>query len=294
MLFYLQFMLLRPLGGGHLSSGDSSSAQILLSQNFQTCKNVDLENSRLICEIHSIEDENNLVCLGLSNCKMHVTLCPVGSINKTCFPLRDDNSLSYMCICHSGRRAESIVPLTEWTTWMTSTNPYQSFIHEMSLIVPSLDLTVSQEFCQPTKVYIIFLYNLPDSVFSASSWHGGHDAYKANLNVDASCSWVGNDQSPWLQMTLPSQYVVVGTVIKPRCDRCCRQHYVTRVKISTSVDGVNWETVIESEDVIHDVYNGFGKCSVWFPRSYTNRYWRIHVLSFQNHSSMKSDLIGYK
>ena len=55
MLFYLQFMLLLPLGGGHLSSGDSSSEQILLSQNFQICKNVDLDNSRLICEIHLLE-----------------------------------------------------------------------------------------------------------------------------------------------------------------------------------------------------------------------------------------------
>ena len=69
---------------------------------------------------------------------------------------------------------------------------------------------------------------------------------------------------------------------------------MTRVKITTSVDGVNWETAIESEDVIYDVYDGFGKYSVWFPQSYTSRYWRIHVLAFHIHQSMKSDLIGYK
>ena len=228
---------------------------------------MDLENSRFICEIHSEEDENNLVCLGLSNCKIPVTLCPDGSINKTCFPLREDNSLSYLCICHSKRRAESIVPITEWTTWTTSTNPYHAFKTERSLIVPSLDMTVSQEFSQyrtHTKVYIIPHYNLPGSVFSASSQYDDHEAYRANLNEGgAPCSWVGNDQSPWLQMTLPTQYVIVGTVIKPRCDSCCKQHYVTRVKIATSVDGVSWETVIESEDVIYDVYDGFGKYSVW-------------------------------
>ena len=85
---------------------------ILLSESYTTCQSLFLNQDRLICEIHSKEDENNLVCLGLSNCKMPVTLCPDGSINKTCFPLRDDNSLSYLCICHSNRRAESIVPVT--------------------------------------------------------------------------------------------------------------------------------------------------------------------------------------
>ena len=121
MLFYLQFVLLLLVGGVHLSSGGSIFEQVILSQNFYTCKIVDLENSRFICEIHSEEDENNLVCLGLTNCKIPVTLCPDGSINKTCFPLREDNSLSYLCICQSKRRAESIVPITEWTKWTTST-----------------------------------------------------------------------------------------------------------------------------------------------------------------------------
>ena len=272
---------------------------ILLSESYQTCQSVDLNQDRVICEIHSEEDENNLVCLGLSNCKMPVTLCPDGSINKTCFPLRDDNSLSYLCICHSKRRAESMIPVTEWTTWTTSTNPYQSFISERRLIVPSLDLTVSQEFSQyrtPTKVYIISHYNLPSSVYTASVTLGGHETYRAHFDFSGSGSyaWVGGGSTPWLQMTLPTQYVVVGTIIKQRCDSCCRNQYATRVKITTSVNGVSWETVTESEDVIYDVYNGPGKYSMWLPRASTNRYWRIQALLYSHHPSMKADLIGYK
>ena len=116
--------------------------QILLSESYVTCQSLNLKQDRAICEIYSAEDEYNLVCLGLSNCKMPVTLCPDGNINKTCFPLRDDNSLSYQCICHSKRRAEAIVPVTEWTPWTISTNPYQAFTSERSLIVPSQEWTV--------------------------------------------------------------------------------------------------------------------------------------------------------
>ena len=199
---------------------------ILLSENFQTCQSLDLNQDRLICEIHSEEDENNLVCLGLSSCKMPVTLCPDGSINKTCFPLRDDNYLSYQCICHSKRRLQSIVPVTEWTTWATSTNTYQSFTSERSLIVPSLAWTVLQEFSQhnPTMVYIISNYQLPASVYSASSAindeHGAHRAAIDFTVNEIACSWApSNRNSPWLQMTLPTQYVVVGTLINPLTSR---------------------------------------------------------------------------
>ena len=167
VLFLLVFMAVTS------TSPYNMLGQILLSESYKACQSLDLNQNRVICEIYSEEDEINLVCLGLSNCKMPVTLCPDGSINKTCFPLRDDNSLSYLCICHSKKRAESIVPVTEWTTWTTSTNPYQSFKSERSLIVPSLDWVVLQEFShfRPEKVYIISQYQLPTStVYSASSY----------------------------------------------------------------------------------------------------------------------------
>ena len=271
--------------------------QILLSESYVTCQSLNLKQDRAICEIYSAEDEYNLVCLGLSNCKMPVTLCPDGNINKTCFPLRDDTSLSYQCICHSKRRAEAIVPVTEWTPWTTSTNPYQAFTSERSLIVSSQEWTVLQEFSyfRPTNVYIISHYNLPVSVFSASSSLGGHESNFAHLNYnDRPCAWVGSESKPWLQMTLPTQYVVVGALIQQRCDSPYNNQYATRVKVTTSVDGVNWQTIIESEDVIYDVYHGPGKYSLWFPRAYTNRYWRIQVLNYSQYPSVRADLIGYK
>ena len=275
--------------------------QILLTKSYTNCESLDLNQDRVICEIYSEEDENNLVCQGLSRCKMPVTLCPDGSINKTCFPTKDDNFLSYRCICHSQRRSESIVPVTEWTTWMTSTSPYQSFISERSLIVPSLDLTILQEFTRyrPTNVYIISHYQLPSSVYSASTTHSSeYPPYKASIDyiVSYRCSWAAVYQvQSWLQMILPTEYVVVGTVIRQRCDTSAHGlQYASRVKITRSADGVSWQTVIESENLIYDSYDGQGSCSVWFSQPHTDRFWRIHIINFVGHPSMKADLIGYK
>ena len=267
--------------------------EILLSESFQACKSVDFRQDRFICEINSEEDENNLLCLEMTTCKMPVTLCPDGSINKTCHPFKDDNYLSYQCICHCKRQAESIVPVTEWTTWMISTEPYHTFRSERSLIVPSLDWTVLQEFShyRPSKVYIISNYQLsPSSVYSASSvYRSGLDTSKASIdNIGADCSWAAKNNPCWLQMTLPTEYVVFGAYIKQRCDLL---QYPTRVKITRSVDGASWQTVIESEDLSYDSQKS---CSVWFPQTYTDRFWRIHVLAFYGHASMRADLIGYK
>ena len=164
------------------------------------------------------------------------------------------------------------------------------------MIVPSLDWTLLREFShhRPTIVYIISHFELTGSVFSASAIHGGgHESYRAHLNfVGHACSWVGSGQS-WLQITLPTaNYVVLGALIKQRCD--ASSQYATRVKITTSVDGLSWQIVIGSEDVIYDVYNGQGIYSVWYPKAYANRYWRIHALSYSQYPSMKADLIGHK
>ena len=273
--------------------------EILLSESFPACKSMDLNQDRFICEIRAAEDENNIACLETSSCNMPVTLCPDGSINKTCYPLKDDHDVSYQCICHSKKRSESIVPVTEWTAWMTSTSPYQSFKSERSLIVPSLDWTVLQEFSlyRPTKVYIISNDQLsPLSVYSASSYYDNNfRPHQASIDyaVVAHCGWASksNDYPSWLQMSLPTEYVVIGAYIKQRCGHT--QH-VTRVKISRSTDGVlSWQTVIESEDLIYDFYGGGGSCSVLFPQTYTDRFWRIYALAFNLHASMRADLIGY-
>ena len=268
--------------------------EILLSESFQACKSVDFNQDRFICEIHSEEDENNLVCLGMTACKMPVTLCPDDSINKTCYPFKDDNYLSYQCICHCKRRAESIVPVTEWTTWMTSTQPYHTLRSERSLIVPSLDWTVLQEFShyRPSLVYIISNDQLsPSSVYSASSKYSP-DLGGVEASIDSCGGWAAKHNNlDWLQMTLPTEYVVFGAYIKQRCGT---EQYPTRVKITRSADGASWQTVIESENLSYNSYDSEKLCSVWFPQTYTDRFWRIHVLAYINHAAMRADLIGYK
>ena len=291
MLFHLEFVLPLLVRGIHISSGDSNAEQTILALNFQTCNAVDLNSNHLICEIHSKDD----VFVRSSGCEMPEPLCPDGSINKTCFPMRDDKILSYQCMCHSRRRADFIVPVTAWTTWAASTNPYQPFAGERSLILPLVNQAVAQEF-RRMDVFIISYYNLPSSVFSASSTSAGHEAFRAHLNFGGvgPCAWLGTGSTPWLQITLLTQYVIVGAVIKQRCDSPHTNQYATRVKITTSVNGVSWETIIESEDVIYDVYDGQGKYSMWFPREYTNRYWRIQIIAYNEFPALKVDLVGCK
>ena len=210
MLFHLEFVLPFLVSGIHLSSGDSNAEQIILALNFQISKDVDLKSNHLICEIHS----EDYVFVRSSGCEMPEPLCPDGSINKTCFPMRDDKILNCQCICHSRRRADFIVPVTEWTTWAASTNSYQPFAGERSLILPLVNQAVVQEF-RSMDVFKISYYNLPSSVSSASSTSAGHEAFIAHLNFGSvgPCTWLGTGSTPWIQMTLLAQYVVVGAVI---------------------------------------------------------------------------------
>ena len=52
--------------------------------------------------------------------------------------------------------------------------------------------------------------------------------------------------------------------VKQRCDDCCLQ-YATIVKITTSLKGVSWQTVVESESLTYDSYDGQGSATVMFP-----------------------------
>ena len=186
------------------------------------------------------------------------------------------------------------MPVTEWTKWMTSTQPYHTFRYDRSLIVSSLDWTVLQEFSRyrPSTVYIISNDQLsPSPVYSASShFSGNFQPTRASIDTTG-CGWAAKYDPSWLQMTLPTEYVVVGVYIKQRCDIW---QYPTRVKITKSADGASWQTVIESENLSYDSYDKQGYCSAWFAQAYGDRFWSIHVIAAYLHAAMRADLIGYQ
>ena len=97
------------------------------------------------------------------------------------------------------------------------------------------------------------------------------------------------ETEPWVALTLPTaNYVMSGVLIKKRCT--ILEHFVKRVAISTSVDGVAWQDVIADEDL---VYGSEILAGVWFSVGYTTRYWKIIAKTFAPpHASMKCDLIG--
>ena len=142
--------------------------------------------------------------------------------------------------------------------------------------------------------------SLPDSVFTASSYwrNNRHTPERARIDnyFTGACAWAARykvfDFGPWLKITLPGQYEVINVYIRQRCDSV---QYPTIVNVTTSVNDVYWQDVVIEEYIAtrYSSYDKQGSVSVWFPRSYTTRYWKIYIVEYVGHPSMKCDLIGY-
>ena len=142
--------------------------------------------------------------------------------------------------------------------------------------------------------------SLPDSVFTASSYYNlwsDHAPERARINkyFDPACAWAPahHDQAyPWLKIALPDQYWVIGVYIKQRYDY---PQYPTVIDVTMSVDDVLWQDVVIGENIAtrYSSYDNQGSVSVWFPRSYTARYWKIYIAERINYSRMKCDLLSY-
>ena len=152
-----------------------------------------------------------------------------------------------------------------------------------------------------TDVQYIAKNSLPDSVFTGSSYWGngnGHSPKPARIDsyFTSACAWAAAyktfDFAPWLQITLPGQYEVIGVYIRQKCDMV---QYPTVVNVTMSVDDVLWQDVVIGEHIAtrYSDYYTQGSVSLWFPRSYATRYWKIYILEYVGHPSMKCDLIGY-
>ena len=273
---------------------------ILAKDNYKRRKDVDYHNERLVCEIHSQEDEMKIERFGLSGCYGSTLSCSEDDI-KTCMPLMTINALHYQCYCHLDEQG-TVVSDYYWTLWEKLNNHFCSFIYKRNLVINNGHDYVAEEYrlFAPGVQYVVANNSLPDSVFTASSYFrlwSSHAPERARIDnyFGNACAWAAdnNDRDyPWLKISLPNQYQVIGVYIKQRCDHL---QYPTVIDVTTSVDDVLWQDVVRGEDIAtrYSSYDKQGSVRVWFSRSYTTRYWKVYIPERHVHPSLKCDLLSY-
>ena len=135
----------------------------------------------------------------------------------------------------------------------------------------------------------------PATVYSASSEYGSRwAAQNAHLDYFGEfCGWsaAGADKDyPWLKISLPIPYIVVGVYIMQRCDFL---QYPKVVDVRTSNDDETWQDVVIAEDISTRYSSYDGSVSIWFSTTFSSRYWEISIVSYVRHPFMKCDLLGY-
>ena len=264
------------------------------------CSDVDFHKQIRVCEIITDEDEMKIERFGLSGCFGSTLSCAEGDI-KTCMPLLSINNLHYQCFCQMAGNVTSVLSDYYWAGWQKLPRPFRGLIYQRKLMINNGADYVAEEYSRVSVdvQYIVADNSLSDSVFTASSYWANdaqHLPKRARIDnyFDPSCAWAGDfriDAIPWLKITLPAEFEVVGVYIKQRCDM---NQYPTKVDVTTSVDDVLWQDVVIGENIAtrYSSYDMQGSVSVWFSRSYTTRYWKICIVEFIIVSSMKCDLIG--
>ena len=277
------------------------SRATLLRDRYPPCGDIDFHIQSRVCEIITEEDEMKIERFGLSGCYGSTLSCAEGDI-KTCMPLVTLNILHYQCFCHMPDDVSPVVSDYHWTGWRKLSKHFRGFIYKRKLMINNGSDYVADEYSRimVDVPYVVADNSLPDSVFTASSYWQYVDRTspkRARIDnyFDVACCWASDapyDTAPWLKISLPGHYEVMGVHIRQRCDYV--PQYPTIVDVSTSMDDVSWQGVLMGEDIAtrYSSYDGDGTVNVWFSRKYTTRYWKIDIVASHSHSSMKCDLIG--
>ena len=271
--------------------------------HYKHCKDVNLHTERLVCEIHSQEDEMKIERFGLSGCYGSTLSCAEDDI-KTCMPLMTINALHYQCYCHSDEEGSvaAIDYSYYWTSWQELNKHLNDFRYKRGLVIDNGTDYMVGEFSRrlPDIFYIVANYSLPDTVFSASSEHTARYAVK-RARIDAyfnwPCGWAANKaepQHPWLKISLPNNdYVVMGVYIRRRCDAF--EQYPSIVDVMAAPDDDIWEMVVSGEDISERYVTNDNTAfvNIWFSQQYITKHWKIIILNYVSHPGMKCDLLGY-
>ena len=270
---------------------------ILVRGNYIRCKDVDLHMESSVCEIHDQEDEMKIEGFGLSGCYGSTLSCPEGD-TKTCMPLMTINALHYQCFCHSIETDTPVENEYYWSDWILLMKHFRVFRYKRQLMVDNGGTSLVDEYSRiyDPVIYIVANTSLsPEIVYSASSQHStAFRPEKARIDYfGGHCSWAaGGDPNPWLKISLPSPFAVVGVYIMQRCDWL---QYPTVVDVTTSTDDETWQDVVIAEDIStrYNSYDNYGSVSIWFSTRFISRYWKIFIISYVTYPSMRCDLIGH-
>ena len=279
------------------------AGDVLVKGSYIPCSDVDFNIQSRVCKIRTEEDEMKIERFGLSGCYGSTLSCTEVE-TKTCMPLLTINNLHYQCFCSTPGDVNSVVSHYYWAGWQKLPKPFREFIYQRKLMINNGADYVAEEYSRVSVdvQYVVADNSLSDSVFTASShYNNKYDTPAKRARIDnyfsRACAWLAQDTSidsaPWLQITLPVQFEVIGVYIKQRCDSN-RLQYPTVIDVTTSVDDTSWQAVVKGENIAtrYSSYDKQGSVSVWFSRSYTTRYWKINIVEFHDYPAMKCDLIG--
>ena len=250
-----------------------------MNGTYPECRNVDLRFELPICEVGEA-DVGDWPTRASSAERLPPlkTPCPDGSWNRTCYPVpKDDVMYAFSCVCRSAGHIWNAADVrdTYWSDLKALTPPADGVFYTRNLMMVGGEC-IAREFIMMGPV--IQGYNIPDSVYNASSTDGAYDPFRAVLDDIYSnrCGWTPGvlDADEWLGITLPDQYTIRGCVIK----KCSGSKYLTMVTVSTSVDDIIWRDVAAGED-ISTRYDSDDAAYIWFSTRFTSRYWKIFTLS---------------
>ena len=267
----------------------------MLNGTYPACRDINITLKLPICEVD--EDDVSDTCSSSTHTIPCLkSSCPDGSWNRICYPVpTDDVIYAFSCVCHSAVHIWNVddVRVTYWSDWEQLDHPIDDAYFARSLMVEGGGC-ITREFIKMRL--IVYGYNLPDSVYTASSTYSWHfSPEKARVNIPGShCAWVAEyaDNDKWLGITLPGNYITEGALVSRKCDPS--KEHAGVVTVTTSYDDITWLNVSHRVDV-SSLYDDDHNAYIWFPTRYTSRFWRIHINEFAGTGSnprMVGDLIG--
>ena len=280
----------------HFSLRDPEMAA-LINRTYPSC---DQRNFSIQLPICQIDGESTVdTCNAPPGRLPAMPACPGGTWNRTCYPRASVNMIYMDCVCHSVVQVTDNIEETHWENWQKLDPPVKGVHYRRRLMMDTE--CIGQEFVKISLNPIVATHSLSDSVYTASSKLGNtfaFAAYRARIDnyLTPSCGWApayDDLTSPWLLITLPTEYLIKGMMIKKRCDSPRTDQYVTKVTVTTSHDDVTYQDVVVREDLSAG-YDADITAYIVFTQIYTTRFWLIQVNTYNDHPAMKCDLLCIK
>lgn len=198
---------------------------------------------------------------------------------------------SYECACSANRKEINCAHLYDWDDEWSEMEGIKQGLYR-KLCDSSKGLCIVTEFLLGVS-YI----QLSDAQITSSSVHMyNHEAYRVRIDnyLSWACCWGAAFGNPlkWVKFDLLDNYVVIGLLVRARCDPPYTIQRAKVVLIEHALDNSNWliptngELELVRHGIVPDSYTH------WFSHKISARYWKIYILDYQDHPVRKGDFIG--